>query len=58
MTLVAKFTFNPFQENTYVLYDDTKECIIIDPGCYDEDEKLELVSFIEQKKLKPVRFSL
>ncbi len=55
MTLVAKFTFNPFQENTYVLYDDTKECIIIDPGCYDEDEKLELVNFIEQKKLNPVR---
>lgn len=55
MTLVAAFTFNPFQENTYILYDDTKECIIIDPGCFDKDEKLELAGFIEQNGLKPVR---
>ncbi len=55
MTLVAKFTFNPFQENTYVLYDDTKECAIIDPGCYDEKEKSELVDFIEKENLTPVR---
>ena len=40
MTLVAKFTFNPFQENTYVLHDDSKECIIIDPGCLQEKEKI------------------
>ncbi len=55
MTHVAKFTFNPFQENTYVLYDDTKECIIIDPGCYHNDEKKELADFIEKEGLKPVR---
>ena len=55
MTLVAKFTFNPFQENTYVLYDDSKECIIIDPGCLQEKEKLELVDFIDSENLKPVR---
>jgi glyoxylase-like metal-dependent hydrolase (beta-lactamase superfamily II) len=55
MTLVAKFTFNPFEENTYILYDDTKECVIIDPGCYHENEKLELIGFIEQENLKPVR---
>ena len=42
MSLVAAFTFNPFQENTYVLYDDTKECIIIDPGCFTDVEKHEL----------------
>ena len=29
---IQSFTFNPFQENTYVVYDDTKECIIIDPS--------------------------
>ena len=55
MALVAKFTFNPFQENTYVVYDDTKECIIIDPGTFTEAEKTELVNFIESAKLKPVR---
>ncbi len=55
MSLVAKFTFNPFQENTYVLYDDTKECIIIDPGCFTQNEKDQLVRFIDEKNLKPVR---
>ena len=49
------FTFNPFQENTYLLWDETKEAIIIDPGCYEDHEKKELTSFIEQNDLKPVR---
>ncbi|MBI1306163.1 MAG: MBL fold metallo-hydrolase [Bacteroidetes bacterium] len=49
------FTFNPFQENTYVLWDETKECIIIDPGCYNEHEQDELKSFIEDSGLKPVK---
>ena len=55
MSLVAKFTFNPFQENTYVLHDETKECIIIDPGCFTQNEKDQLVKFIEDNQLKPVR---
>lgn len=48
------FTFNPFEENTYVLYDETLQCIIIDPGCYDADERAELANFIESSNLKPV----
>ena len=55
MTRVAKFTFNPFQENTYIVYDDTKECIIFDPGCYTDAERDELKKFIDDNKLKPVR---
>ncbi len=55
MTLVANFSFNPFQENTYVLYDDTKECIIIDPGCYTAAERTQLKEFIAEAGLKPVR---
>ena len=55
MTHVASFTFNPFQENTYILYDETKECIIIDPGCYTSAEKEELAQFIEKQGLTPVR---
>ncbi len=55
MVKVVSFTFNAFQENTYVLYDETKECIIFDPGCSNAAEKQELVSFIEQNNLKPVR---
>jgi hydroxyacylglutathione hydrolase len=49
------FVFNPFYENTYVLYDETSECIIIDPGCFINDEQQELAGFIAQEGLKPVR---
>lgn len=52
---LAIFTFNPFQENTYILYDETGECIIIDPGCYEGSEKIELDNFITANALKPVR---
>ena len=52
---IQKFTFNPFQENTYIIYDESKECIIIDPGCYSDQEKKELASFIEINKLKPIK---
>ncbi len=50
---IAIFTFNPFQENTYVLYDETKEAVIVDPGCLDKDEELQLVDFITSNKLIP-----
>lgn len=55
MITIESFTFGPFQENTYVLFDETSECIIIDPGCYDEAERQKLAKFIEDKKLKPVK---
>lgn len=52
---IKKLTFNPIQENMYVIYDDTKECIIIDPGCYFHQEREELKSFIEENELIPVK---
>jgi len=52
---IKKLTFNPIQENMYIIYDETKECIIIDPGCYFHQEKEELKSFIEENELKPVK---
>ena len=55
MIAVQSFTFGPFEENTYVLYDETKQCIIVDPGCYDANEKRKLADFIESAKLKPVK---
>ena len=39
-------------ENTYVLFDETKEAVIVDPGCYEKAEKDELVKFIESEGLK------
>lgn len=52
MLQVQSFVFNPFQENTFVLFDETNECIIIDPGCSDEAENAELSAFIAQRQLK------
>ena len=52
---IKQFTFNPFQENTYIIWDNTKECLIIDPGCYDDYEKKSIKSFILENKLKPVK---
>ncbi len=54
MLSVHKFTFNPIQENTYVLSAENGDCCIIDPGCYFEEERNELVRFIQSKNLKPV----
>jgi glyoxylase-like metal-dependent hydrolase (beta-lactamase superfamily II) len=55
---ISSFTFNPFAENTYVLHDETLQCVIIDPGCYTVEEKHTMESFIQQKGLKPVKLLL
>ena len=53
MLQIKVLTFNPVQENTYVLYNEFNQCIIIDPGCYFDYEKDELKSFIEKNHLVP-----
>lgn len=55
MLHLQSFVFNAFQENTYVLYDDTKQCVIIDPGCYAAAEQQQLANFIESNELIPVK---
>lgn len=55
MTQVQTFEFNPFAENTYVVWDATGECAIFDPGCYTSQERVILQQFIEKNNLKPVR---
>lgn len=52
MLSIQSFVFNPFSENTYVVFDETKEAVIIDPGCYEPEEKTELDEFINQQGLK------
>jgi glyoxylase-like metal-dependent hydrolase (beta-lactamase superfamily II) len=54
MLTVKAFIFNPVQENSYVLYNEKKQCCIIDPGCYFEKEEQELKGFIEKQALEPV----
>src|SRR5476649_693897 len=53
MTQVQAFPNNPFQENTYILYDKTGECAIIDPGMYTATEQNLVVNFIKANNLKP-----
>lgn len=55
MTNVVGLTFNLFQENTYIVYDDSKECIIFDPGCSTPAEEQALVQKIQELSLRPVR---
>ena len=54
MLQIKSFEFSPIQENTYILYNEFNDCIIIDPGCYFDEEKETLSGFIDQAGLKPV----
>jgi glyoxylase-like metal-dependent hydrolase (beta-lactamase superfamily II) len=51
MLQIKIFVFNPVRENTYLLYDETKEAVIIDCGAYSGDEKKQLSDFIREKGL-------
>jgi glyoxylase-like metal-dependent hydrolase (beta-lactamase superfamily II) len=55
MITIQGFTFGPFEENTYILFDDSKECVIIDPGCSNRSEQEEIAGFIKEEGLKPVK---
>ena len=54
MLQVKAFENNPYQENTYILYDESGECAIVDPGMYTSDEQNIVVRFIKDNNLKPV----
>lgn len=55
---IKTFYFNPIRVCCYVAWDQTKDCVIIDPGCYGEREFLRLKGFVEEKQLHPVRILL
>lgn len=52
MLKIRTFVFSPIQENTYVLFNESNQCIVIDPGTYFPEEKDELTGFITQNGLK------
>ena len=58
MLTVHQLTYNPFQENTFVVADHNGKCAIIDPGCYTSDEKISLKEFIENNNYTPVKLIL
>ena len=53
--IIEPLIFNAFQVNTYFVYAENKECLVVDAACYDRDEQKQLSTFIEQHNLKPVR---
>lgn len=50
---LAVFTFNDFQENTYIAHDESKECMIIDPGMNNDIERIQFDEYIITRGLKP-----
>lgn len=51
---IKTFVCNLLQENTYILSDETKECVIIDCGAYYQEERTAIVQYIDSNGLKPV----
>jgi hydroxyacylglutathione hydrolase len=54
MLQVQAFPNNPFQENTYIVYEENGDCAIIDPGMSNSTEQNTVVNFIKQHQLTPV----
>ena len=53
MISIKTFTFNPFQENTYVITNANKACWIVDPGMFSASENEELLHYIKSQNLTP-----
>jgi hydroxyacylglutathione hydrolase len=53
MLQIKSFVFSPIEENTYILFNEMNDCIIIDPGFYFDDERNTFQNFIDEKKLTP-----
>jgi len=49
---IKSFVFNPFYENTYVISSKEGNSLIVDPGCYEDFERKELMDYIEMEGLK------
>jgi glyoxylase-like metal-dependent hydrolase (beta-lactamase superfamily II) len=52
MLQIKKFTFNPVGVNAYLLWDETKEAVLIDPACSNSTEEKTLSCFVEENNLK------
>ncbi len=53
MLQIQSFVFNDFQENTYIIWDESHQCAIIDPGCANASEQKMLTDFITNNQLNP-----
>lgn len=57
MIRIEKFVVNPLGENSFIISDETGECVFIDPGFYYEEEYEEVRDYITSNKLKPVKIT-
>lgn len=55
MITIKKFVFNPFEVNTYLLFDEHKKAVLIDCACYDDEEQNKLFSYIKNENLTIIR---
>ncbi|GAF02553.1 MBL fold metallo-hydrolase [Saccharicrinis fermentans] len=55
MLKIHALTYNPWQENTYLIAAENGDCIVVDPGCLSDEEQQNLVSYMADNHLKPVR---
>lgn len=54
MVQIAKIQFNPFGENTYILFNERKQAIIVDPGCSNTKECQTLAAYIQKNEFEPI----
>lgn len=52
MLQIKSFAFNPFSENTYVVFNENKNAFLIDPGNFSDEETKKLNQFIADNELK------
>ena len=55
MLHVKTFTFNPVAENTYIVYNESNDAILIDPGCYFPNEKQQVLDYLKSNDLNLVQ---
>lgn len=53
MIQIKCFVFNMIEENTYIVWDDSLECVIIDCGAFYEEERQTIVNFIKENHKNP-----
>lgn len=52
---IKTFYFNDLRTCCYIVWDESGECVIIDPGCVSQSEQARIVKFIEENELTPVK---
>ncbi len=58
MLNIRTLTCNLLQERTYVVWEAPEACVVVDPGCYGDDELRDLESLLRQESLTPAAILL